>query len=202
MESILSTIESPATRATYRARCNNSGRLLIRLLVTEADKSSASAGLAIESMMEALLIKGLTEPSLTEFNELHHSFARLNRSLPQHSRLSDNLIAERLASVVRRLSENTSTLLDVKIELKSAAGDLPRTLEAIRDVLSTAQAREVQRSLEIDRPGGRAFLAEAKPKPKLPRKPKKPGAGAGSKGDPKCVNAEMKWHEGAGPCRH
>eukprot|EP00965_Chrysotila_dentata_P032335 1077713-Pleurochrysis_carterae.AAC.1 len=72
MESILSTIESPATRATYRARCNNSGRLLIRLLVTEADKSSASAGLAIESMMEALLVKGLSEPSLTEFNELHH----------------------------------------------------------------------------------------------------------------------------------
>eukprot|EP00965_Chrysotila_dentata_P029667 986151-Pleurochrysis_carterae.AAC.1 len=104
--------------------------------------------------MEALLIKGLSEPSLTEFNELHHSFARLNRSLPQHSRLSDNLIAEKLASVVRRLSENTSTLLDVKIELKSAAGDLPRTLEAIRDVLSSAQAREVQRNLEIDRPGG------------------------------------------------
>eukprot|EP00965_Chrysotila_dentata_P101243 3343054-Pleurochrysis_carterae.AAC.1 len=104
--------------------------------------------------MEALLIKGLSEPSLTEFNELHHSFARLNRSLPQHSRLSDNLIAEKLASVVRRLSENTSTLLDVKIELKSAAGNLPLTLEAIRDVLSTAQAREVQRNLEIDRPGG------------------------------------------------
>eukprot|EP00965_Chrysotila_dentata_P110769 3660072-Pleurochrysis_carterae.AAC.1 len=115
MESVLSTIESPATRATYRARCKNSGRLLIRLLVTEADKSSASAGLAIVSMMEALLVKGLTEPSLTEFNELHHSFARLNRSLPQHSRLSDSLIAEKLASVVRRLSENTSTLLDVKI---------------------------------------------------------------------------------------
>eukprot|EP00965_Chrysotila_dentata_P018780 625074-Pleurochrysis_carterae.AAC.1 len=144
MESVLSTIESPATRASYRARCNNSGRILLRLLVAEADKSSASAGLAIESMMEALLLKGLSEPSLTEFNELHHSFARLNRSLPPHSRLSDNLVAEKLASVVRRLNESVSTLLDVKVELKSAAGDLPRTLEAIRDVLSTAQAREVQ----------------------------------------------------------
>eukprot|EP00965_Chrysotila_dentata_P112509 3719295-Pleurochrysis_carterae.AAC.1 len=61
------------------------------MLVSEADRSSASAGLAIESMMEALLLKGLAEPSLTEFNELHHSFARLNRSLPPHSRLSDNL---------------------------------------------------------------------------------------------------------------
>eukprot|EP00965_Chrysotila_dentata_P072443 2393379-Pleurochrysis_carterae.AAC.1 len=63
MESILSTIESPATRATYRARCSNSGRLLIRALVAESNASSASAGLAIESMMDSLLLKGLAEPS-------------------------------------------------------------------------------------------------------------------------------------------
>eukprot|EP00965_Chrysotila_dentata_P169774 5603830-Pleurochrysis_carterae.AAC.1 len=105
-------------------------------------------------MMDALLLKGLTEHSITEFNDLHHSYARLNRSLPPHSRLSDTLIAEKLASVVRRLNEGTSTLLDVKIELKAAAGDLPLTLEAIRDVLSAAQAREVQRNLELDRPNG------------------------------------------------
>eukprot|EP00965_Chrysotila_dentata_P129996 4296826-Pleurochrysis_carterae.AAC.1 len=112
MESILSTIESPATRATYRARCSNSGRLLIRALVAESNASSASAGLAIESMMDTLLLKGLAEPSVTEFNDLHHSFARLNRSLPLHSRLSDALVAEKLASVVRRLNDGTSTLLD------------------------------------------------------------------------------------------
>eukprot|EP00965_Chrysotila_dentata_P080556 2657931-Pleurochrysis_carterae.AAC.1 len=112
-------------------------------------------------MMEASLLKGLAEASLTEFNELHHSFARLNRSLPPHSRLSDNLVADKLASVVRRLGESISTLLDVKMELKSAAGDLPRTLDAIRDVLSTAQAREIQRNLELERPNGRALLAES-----------------------------------------
>eukprot|EP00965_Chrysotila_dentata_P116972 3866069-Pleurochrysis_carterae.AAC.1 len=62
--------------------------------------------------MDALLLKGLAEPSVTDFNDLHHSFARLNRSLPLHSRLSDALIAEKLASVVRRMSESLSTLLD------------------------------------------------------------------------------------------
>eukprot|EP00965_Chrysotila_dentata_P129995 4296825-Pleurochrysis_carterae.AAC.1 len=109
MESILSTIESPATRAsTYRARCSNSGRLLIRTLVAESN----AAGLAIESMMDTILLKGLAEPSVTEFNDLHHSFARLNRSLPLHSRFSDALVAEKLASVVRRLNDGTSTLLD------------------------------------------------------------------------------------------
>eukprot|EP00965_Chrysotila_dentata_P179741 5934805-Pleurochrysis_carterae.AAC.3 len=37
MESVLFTIVSPATRATYRARCNTSGRILLRLLVAKAD---------------------------------------------------------------------------------------------------------------------------------------------------------------------
>eukprot|EP00965_Chrysotila_dentata_P262696 6214645-Pleurochrysis_carterae.AAC.3 len=50
MESILSTIESPAMRASYRSRCNKSGRILIRLLLSEANNSSASAGLAIDKI--------------------------------------------------------------------------------------------------------------------------------------------------------
>eukprot|EP00965_Chrysotila_dentata_P170372 5623399-Pleurochrysis_carterae.AAC.1 len=74
MESILGTIASPATRPGYRVRCQNSGRTLIRLLIAEANASTPSAGLAIESMMDAMLFKGLTEASLTEFNSLHHSF--------------------------------------------------------------------------------------------------------------------------------
>eukprot|EP00965_Chrysotila_dentata_P183364 6055018-Pleurochrysis_carterae.AAC.1 len=89
METILSTIASPATRPGYRLQCGNSGRTLIRLLVAEANVSSPSAGLAIESMMESLLLKGLTEASLTEFNALHHAFTRLNRSLPAHAQLGD-----------------------------------------------------------------------------------------------------------------
>eukprot|EP00965_Chrysotila_dentata_P095998 3171884-Pleurochrysis_carterae.AAC.1 len=72
MESILSTIASPATRPGYSARCQNSGRTLIRLLITEANASSPFAGLTIESMMDAMLLKGLSEASLTEFNNLHH----------------------------------------------------------------------------------------------------------------------------------
>eukprot|EP00965_Chrysotila_dentata_P056598 1877809-Pleurochrysis_carterae.AAC.1 len=137
-------------------------------------------------MMDSLLLKGLAEPSVTEFNDLHHSFTRLNRSLPLHSRLSDALVAEKLASVVRRLNDGTSTLLDVKLELKSAAGDLPLTLEAIRDVLSAAQAREVQRNLELDRPTGRALLAdEQTAKVKERRKQKKTNA----KADPKRIDA-------------
>eukprot|EP00965_Chrysotila_dentata_P055262 1833763-Pleurochrysis_carterae.AAC.1 len=67
------------------------------------------------------------------------------------------------------------------MELKSAAGDLSRTLEAIRDVLSTAQAREIQRNLELERPNGRALLAESKFKQKQPRKAAKHSVKPGMK---------------------
>eukprot|EP00965_Chrysotila_dentata_P129482 4280197-Pleurochrysis_carterae.AAC.1 len=77
----------------------NSGRSLIRILVAEANASSPSAGLAIESTMESLLLKGLTEASLTEFSTLHHAYSRLNRSLPAHAQLGDALIAEKLCAV-------------------------------------------------------------------------------------------------------
>eukprot|EP00965_Chrysotila_dentata_P140627 4649609-Pleurochrysis_carterae.AAC.1 len=73
----------------------NSGRSLIRILVAEANASSPSAGLAIESMMKSLLLKGLTEVSLTEFSTLHHAYCRVNRSLPAHAQLGDALIAEK-----------------------------------------------------------------------------------------------------------
>eukprot|EP00965_Chrysotila_dentata_P063012 2087276-Pleurochrysis_carterae.AAC.1 len=62
--------------------------------------------------MDALLLKGLSEASLTEFNSLHHSFTQLNRSLPAHARLGDALIAKKLCSVVRRVSESVNTILD------------------------------------------------------------------------------------------
>eukprot|EP00965_Chrysotila_dentata_P122461 4047245-Pleurochrysis_carterae.AAC.1 len=104
METILSTITSPATRSAYRVSCQNSGRALIRILVAEANASSPSAGLAIKSMMDSLLLKCFTEAPLTEFKALHHAFTRLNCSLPAHAQLGNSLVAEKLCSVVRRLS--------------------------------------------------------------------------------------------------
>eukprot|EP00965_Chrysotila_dentata_P210465 6185897-Pleurochrysis_carterae.AAC.3 len=94
-----------------------------------------------------------------------------------------------------------STQLDVKLELKSAAGDLPLTLESIRDVLSAAQAREVQRNFELDRPNGRALLAgDRLRKVKALRNAKKNEASP--KGDPKRADSERKYHESFGKCRH
>eukprot|EP00965_Chrysotila_dentata_P237243 6201778-Pleurochrysis_carterae.AAC.5 len=87
----------PCDAPAYRVQYQNSGRTLIRILIAEANASSPSAGLAIESMMESLLLIGLTGASLTEFNALHHAFSRLNRSLPAHAQLGDPLVAESCA---------------------------------------------------------------------------------------------------------
>eukprot|EP00965_Chrysotila_dentata_P051853 1721334-Pleurochrysis_carterae.AAC.1 len=141
IESILGTIASPATRPS--------------------NAPSPSSGLAIESMMDSLLLKGLSGASLTEFNELHHAFTRLNRSLlPAHAQLAA-LIAEELCAVVRRISESINTIIfDVKLVMKGATGNLARSLATIRKILSDFEAREVRRSLELDKPAGRAYIAK------------------------------------------
>eukprot|EP00965_Chrysotila_dentata_P171529 5660887-Pleurochrysis_carterae.AAC.1 len=90
--------------------------------------------------MDSLLLKGLSEASLTEFNAIHHAFTRLNRSLPAHARLGDRLVAENLCAVLHRLSESINTILDVKLVMKGATGDLALTLTTIRDVLSDFEA--------------------------------------------------------------
>eukprot|EP00965_Chrysotila_dentata_P157564 5205111-Pleurochrysis_carterae.AAC.1 len=68
MEAILKTIDSVATRQTYRVSCAGSGRELIRLLVAQAENTPASAGMAIETMMQSHLDNGLAENTLSSFN--------------------------------------------------------------------------------------------------------------------------------------
>eukprot|EP00965_Chrysotila_dentata_P136171 4502078-Pleurochrysis_carterae.AAC.2 len=199
METILSTLASPATRPAYRIQCQNSGRELIRLLVTEAKASSPSAGLAIESMMDSLLLKGLSEASLTEFNALHHAFTRLNRSLPAHSQLGDALIAEKLGAVVRRLSESINTILDVKLVMKGATGNLPLMLVTTREVLSAFEAREIRRNIELDRPQDRGFVAKQTGKDDRPKSP--PPRDRNERGDPsrRTPNKRARFLPARGP---
>eukprot|EP00965_Chrysotila_dentata_P085752 2829252-Pleurochrysis_carterae.AAC.2 len=183
METILGTITSPATRPAYRVLSqNSSGRSLIRILVAEANASSPSAGLAIESMMDSLLLKGLSEVSLTEFNALHHAVTCLNRSLPAHAQLGNPLIAEKLCAVVRRLSESINTILDVKLVLKGATGDLALTLTTLREDLSDFEAREIRRNIELDKTQGLAFVAKQLGRIDQPKTP--PKRDRDKRGDP------------------
>eukprot|EP00965_Chrysotila_dentata_P128794 4257802-Pleurochrysis_carterae.AAC.1 len=85
--------------------------------------------------MQSHFDNGLAENTLASFNSFHHELDRFNRSLPTHQRLSDGVMAEKLPHVVRRIGESASTLLDVKIALSRATGQLAPTLVAIRDML-------------------------------------------------------------------
>eukprot|EP00965_Chrysotila_dentata_P177765 5871919-Pleurochrysis_carterae.AAC.4 len=208
MESNLGTIASPAMRPGYRVQCQNSGRNLIRILIVEANASSPSAGLDIDSAMDALLLKGLSDASLNGLNSLHHALTRLNRSLLAHAQLGEALIAEKLCSVVRRVSKCINTILDVKLVMKGATGNLTLSLATIREVLSDFKAREVRRNIELDKPQGRAFIAKQAGQPERTKMASTPHARA-KRGDPSRHARDIKgkalsgaWNSNYLKCRH
>eukprot|EP00965_Chrysotila_dentata_P162630 5369972-Pleurochrysis_carterae.AAC.1 len=138
--------------------------------------------MAIESLRQAHYDNGLAENTLTGFNTFYHDYDIFNRSLPAHERLSESVMSEKLAHVVRRVSELAGALLDVTITMSRATGQLSPTVTAIRDVLSELEAREQKSAFETNN-RGRAFLAQQdsaahKPGEKPRDKPLK-------KGDPK-----------------
>eukprot|EP00965_Chrysotila_dentata_P044315 1473495-Pleurochrysis_carterae.AAC.1 len=61
-------------------------------------------------------------------------------------------MSKKLAHVVRRISELADTLLDVKITMARATGQLSPTVTAIRDVLSELEAREQKSAFDSIRP--------------------------------------------------
>eukprot|EP00965_Chrysotila_dentata_P112331 3713551-Pleurochrysis_carterae.AAC.1 len=116
-------------------------------------------------------------------------------------------MSEKLAHVVRRVSELAGTLLDVKIAMTHATGQLSPTVAAIRDVLSELEAREQKSAFDTSN-RGRAFLAQQeaaalkttdKARDKARDKPHK-------RSDPKRAERpntfDKEWNARFGNCRH
>eukprot|EP00965_Chrysotila_dentata_P158790 5244806-Pleurochrysis_carterae.AAC.1 len=77
--------------------------------------------------------RGISEPTVSAFNEFHHSLDKINRSLPAAQRINESIFAEKLANAVRRFDDHTRTMLDVRLLAFGATpGDLVATLNAIR----------------------------------------------------------------------
>eukprot|EP00965_Chrysotila_dentata_P121474 4015969-Pleurochrysis_carterae.AAC.1 len=93
IETISKTVDSIATRNALRASCSSSGRELIRTISRQADNAPTSAGMTIETMMQAHFDNGLAENTFQPFNAFHHEYDRFNRSLPAHQRLLEGVIA-------------------------------------------------------------------------------------------------------------
>eukprot|EP00965_Chrysotila_dentata_P219433 6191147-Pleurochrysis_carterae.AAC.1 len=109
-------------------------------------------------MMQAHFECGLEEHSLRAFNMFHHIYDRFNCSIPAHQRLSEGLVAEKLSHVIRRIRENVSTLLNVKIALTSATGRIAPRPTAVRGVLTELDASE-HKAYDPSK-SGRTFLAK------------------------------------------
>eukprot|EP00965_Chrysotila_dentata_P092531 3053662-Pleurochrysis_carterae.AAC.1 len=130
MNAILDTITSQAARRAYTAASNGSGRQLLRMLAREASATSNATNATISSMIHSLDVRGIAEPKIAQFNAFVHAIERLNRALPAATRLPNSVIAEKLANAVRRLGDNISTLLDVRLALTSGVGDRDLTIAA------------------------------------------------------------------------
>eukprot|EP00965_Chrysotila_dentata_P094003 3106791-Pleurochrysis_carterae.AAC.1 len=107
-------------------------------------------------------------------------------------------MAEKLSHVVRRIGESASTLLDVKIALSRATGQLAPTLVVIRDMLGELEAREIHRTHDANT--GRALLAQ-RPGGK-PAKPNKPVKKRDPKRTEKPNTFASQWNAKYGACRH
>eukprot|EP00965_Chrysotila_dentata_P228536 6196656-Pleurochrysis_carterae.AAC.2 len=97
------------------------------------------------------------EPTLRAFNDFHQDFDKLYCSLPTSNRFADSLVADKLFNTVRKVSDGLRTLLDVQLAVNTEAGDLARTLTALRNVLGEHDAREICRQIELDKTGS-AFV--------------------------------------------
>eukprot|EP00965_Chrysotila_dentata_P101100 3338860-Pleurochrysis_carterae.AAC.1 len=141
-------------------------------------------------MIHSLEVRGISEPTVTALNSFVHSIQRLNRSLPVAAQLLDSVLSEKVANAVRRLSDNLSTLLDVKLPLNSGVGDLALTIGAARSVLSDAEARNVRRELELNPNTAHAFAVRSKEARSKTADPKRPRP-----------EPNEKWSNKWAPCR-
>eukprot|EP00965_Chrysotila_dentata_P022383 740952-Pleurochrysis_carterae.AAC.1 len=124
-------MSSQAARRSYAEACAGSGRELLRLLASEASSTSTATtdGAGVEYIHPPL---ASTEP----------------RVAAPAAQLPDSVLAEKVANATRRLGDGVSTVLDVKLALNAGVGNLPRTIQAARNVLSDVDARNVQRNVE------------------------------------------------------
>eukprot|EP00965_Chrysotila_dentata_P146397 4833996-Pleurochrysis_carterae.AAC.1 len=85
----------------------------MRIFASEADAASASNGAALELMFSQAHQRGISEPTVSAFNEFRQNLDKIDRSLPAAQRISeDSVFAEKPANSVRRFHDHTRTMLD------------------------------------------------------------------------------------------
>ena len=134
VETVLDTFLDEDTQEEYAERCGGSIRELLRILHTDSRGISAADTTNIETRQDELYKRGIDEPTLAAFNSFKTRYRAFNlaRKVPK----TDGQMAIDYSQVTARLGDNIELRLESKLDANKGHGNLKKTIEAIREVLS------------------------------------------------------------------
>ena len=122
---VLRRIGNQTVRDSFSTRSCGSGRTLLKLLSIKKDSClSAKAASALVNALQALMDVGLPTANVAHYNDLTGVALQINAALPHGKRNANEVMAEKFASVVNRISDKVETQLYVKMQLEKASGNL------------------------------------------------------------------------------
>ena len=124
-------------------------------------------------------------------HQMASQYLQLCRAVPDHLRRSDAVMADALATSVKKMGENISLKLEIAIALGQASRNLWKTQNAIRQVLGEQQLVNAQDALHSA--NGLSLLSTGKD-------PRKDFAPREEKDKDK--NKAFAWKSGMSKCRH
>ena len=112
---LLPSLGDRHTQKTWKARCCNSGSLLLRLLAHAAKNVSTGAGQVIELEMNDLMKVGLPAATVEALGEFFNEYCLKNDSLPDGSVLPPSVVAARMITAVVNLGDVADNKLAIEL---------------------------------------------------------------------------------------
>ena len=166
-------------------RYNRSGRTLLRSESAQSKLDMTDeAGSFIHDTADLVLRAGPASVSVGAYNLMAGQYLRLCRSVPDHLRRSDAVLADALAASVKHMGEKIALKLEIKIDLRDARRSLWKTQNAIRLVLSEQQLDHAKSALNAS--NGLSLLSTTKDTIK----------------DTNQRETITEWSKGMNPCKH
>ena len=146
---IAKSITDTDLAAELSRRYNRSGRTILKAenLASKTDLSDEASSF-LHQTADLLLRTGPSSVSVGAYNQMASQYLRLCRAVPDHLRRSDAVLADALATSVKKMGENISLKLEIAVALGQASRNLWKTQNVIRNVLSEIQLANAQGVLQ------------------------------------------------------
>lgn len=141
LTTILNTITNPKRRKDYESFSSGSGFALLKQLAAEVHTSSAQLGTWAAKQLAQLVDAGISDPSIVAFDQFREKYESFNDQLPKTRRHAPSVVAEAYAAAARELGEHIATRVDLKLEQRSASGDLDLTVKCLIEIVDSHTAR-------------------------------------------------------------